>query len=700
MELKEDNNWLADLFVLPGTNPALDIIANVKKSKVKNDINNYAIDFMQENQQLIMLKRNRHNEKVIKSYRKMEDLAISYDSTLFIPLYLSKEEKLKKSKSSAQTLRRSSKSSPEDAHLMYEKLFSDLSDNINIYNNSMVLFGKHFISPLANTANVYYRYYLMDSLKSDLTKQYQIKFKSKNSKNLAFNGHLWVDSATYAITKFEGELPFQSNINFIKNLKIKIDFEPLDNKMWLPACTETSLNMNYQLFSDSISLSSEIYLEKRNLTKMVDDPNVITDSKFIMKNLTQVEVEQKMTEINKTPIMKTAKWIADGILTGYARVGCIDIGKVYYLARLSDIEGVRVSLPFRTNARLFENFEFGGSWGYGFRNKKHNYSVHASWKLPLDRKTVISAGYVDDYRRVDYDYNGFLLRENPLLSGDEDIANTVFGFRFSRRINHRKEFYSSLSHDWNDNTESKIFFRKNTYSGSQALMFEKNNIDISSIEHHSISLTTRFSKNERNYEDHLSRIYIRNFQPVIYFTLEGGKAKVQHEDLYYAKASTNISQTMLFQQGEWTYAFDAGWQYGKMPYNLLWIPQGSETNMFKRYQYNMMNYMEFAFDRYLSMHNELVFNGLIFNHLPLIRKLNLREMLSFKCLYGSLSNQHATVVDFPTHLKSLSYPYVELGVGITNILRLFSLQSIWRVNEFGDPGVRSWRIMAGMRVSF
>ena len=81
--------------------------------------------------------------------------------------------------------------------------------------------------------------------------------------------------------------------------------------------------------------------------------------------------------------------------------------------------------------------------------------------------------------------------------------------------------------------------------------------------------------------------------------MEGGKAKVQHEDLYYAKASTNISQTMLFQQGEWTYAFDAGRQYGKMTYNLLWIPQGSETNMFKRYQYNMMNYMEFAFDRYL-----------------------------------------------------------------------------------------------------
>ncbi len=699
VELKEDNNWLEDLFVLPGSNPALDLMEKVRGAKDKNDISQYSIDFRHENQEVLMLKRNRYSENATKSYKKIADLAFSYDSMLFIPLYLNREQSLQKKGEGAQIVKKETKSSPENAYMLYEKVLGDLPDVVNIYQNSILLFGKHFISPVASAGNVYYRYYLMDSVVVDDAKHYQIRFKSKNNKNLAFNGDLWVDSASYAITKVKAELPLQSNINYIRNLKINIDYDALQENLWIPAKTAISLNMDYQLLTDSDPRPTEVLLEKKLLSKIEEQPADL-DTIFALNRYTQEELEHKMAEMNETPMMKTAKWIADGVLTGYVKAGFIDIGKVYQLARITDVEGFRFSLPLRTNEMLSEHFELGGYWGYGFANNKHNYSVYAGYKLPIERKTVISGGYTDDYRRIDYDYNGFLLRENPLLSGDEDIANTIFAFRSSRRINHRKEWYAAISHDWNDDIESKLYFRHHNYTGNDALPFKKNGVDITSMQHQSISFTTRFSKNERSYEDHLNRIYIGNLKPVLYLTFESGNAIIEQQNNYYGKVQASLNQTVLFRLGEWNYAVDAGWLVGKAPYNLLWVPQGGETRMFKRYQYNLMNYTEYAFDKYVGMHNELVFNGIVLNQIPLVRLLNLREMLTFKCVYGDLSSKHAELLDFPDKVKTLSYPYMEVGVGVTNILRLFSLQSVWRLNDFGQPGVRPWTIIGGIRLSF
>jgi len=43
---------------------------------------------------------------------------------------------------------------------------------------------------------------------------------------------------------------------------------------------------------------------------------------------------------------------------------------------------------------------------------------------------------------------------------------------------------------------------------------------------------------------------------------------------------------------------------------------------------------------------------------------------------------------------------MELGVGVSNILRLFTLQSVWRLTELNHPGVDRWGLRASIRVSF
>ncbi len=47
-----------------------------------------------------------------------------------------------------------------------------------------------------------------------------------------------------------------------------------------------------------------------------------------------------------------------------------------------------------------------------------------------------------------------------------------------------------------------------------------------------------------------------------------------------------------------------------------------------------MNFLEFVSDRYASINIEHSFNGFIFNKIPIIKNLRLREVITLKVLYG------------------------------------------------------------------
>lgn len=52
-----------------------------------------------------------------------------------------------------------------------------------------------------------------------------------------------------------------------------------------------------------------------------------------------------------------------------------------------------------------------------------------------------------------------------------------------------------------------------------------------------------------------------------------------------------------------------------------------------------MNAMEFMNDEYASWDVTYYLNGFLFNRVPLLKKLKWREVLSFRGLYGNLSDK-------------------------------------------------------------
>ncbi len=706
IELEEENTLLQEAFIIPGANPALELMKKVRLMRKVNDSSqhqNFSAESTEQNLVLLSKINQRTISKQIFDQFKMGNLSKT-DSSLVLPLYMA-ETKFRLTSKQKQEISKNIFSSPESGMKILEKLLGNMEPELNFYENSVTVFGKNLISPLANVGYAYYDYYLADSIHTSSGKQYEIHFRTKNTKNLAFDGKMWIDSASLALTKIEAELPNQANINLIHNLRISENYTVQPNRRWTRQSEEMALNMNYELMADSLHPKPEIYV-KRSASYHYSDSVSTPTRNFAKSTFSTENLNDKLNDLNNTPVLRTAKWIADVMFTGYMDLGKIDLGKVEQIIRITDLEGLRLTLPFRTNEKLSKTFSFNGYLGLGTKNQDPKYSVGFQIKLPGNKHRIMSMYYTYDFRRVDYNYNDFLFRENPLITGDEDISSSVFAAKSAGKIAERSEILYSLSNDWTPNIESTLYLHHNRMFANASMPMELNGASVSSsLLQQSVTIATRFSFGERKYDDHMQRIYISNTKPVIYGILEYGNYQYGNQSGNYGKISANMRQFVKFDVGQFNYILDAGLIFGNVPYQLLEIPPGSETGGYSTFQFNMMNYMEYAADKYVNLHTELMFNGLLMNQIPLIKNLNLREMCSFNLAYGGLNEAHKLQFDYPTYMNPMNKPYMEVGVGFTNILGIFTLQSVWRLTDLNYMGldgrkVAPWGIRGCLSLNF
>ena len=705
VELEENNTILQDVFVYPGINPASEYLRKIRLMRKENDLMNYP-DYAAESveQDLILLSRHNNRQTNKKLYEQLQQGALSVsDSSLLVPLYMAENKYLITNKGRTE-LSKNIFSTPEVTDNLVAQILKGAEPEFNFYNNSVTIFGKSIISPLANVGNIYYNYYLTDSIGSGKEKQYEIHFYSKNKKNLAFDGTFRFDSTSLALTYIKAELPRNANINYVQNLIVKQEFDKLEGNRWTQKTNELTMNMTHDMFVDGTNAKSQLLIKQSSEINISDTITRQLDN-FARSEYSAETLESKMQEFDNTPLMRTAKWLADVMLTSYAQIGLIDVGPLQQTIRLTDKEGFRLTVPLRTNEHLWKNISIGGYAGYGFRSNEIKYSAFGQFRMPTEKRRVFEIRYTDDYRRIDYNYNNYILRENVWHSTDTDIINTFFSFISTEKISPRKEWLFSYSNDWNRNIESKTSVRINKLFADECMPMSVNGIGLRSFTQQSITSATRFSFGEKKYEDHLQRIYIQNRNPVIYATFEAGRYNIDNAAGYYGKIIGSIKQNVRLDIGDWSYMAQAGQIFGRTPYPFLEIPQGNEPTGINFYQLNKMRYFEFGLDKYIQINNEFIFNGLIFNHIPLIKHLNFRELVALKVIVGDLSDRHREVLDFPnrneypSYLRKMKNPYVEGSIGMTNLFRIFTVQLNWRFTNIYED-ISPWKVSAGFRLGF
>ena len=171
----------------------------------------------------------------------------------------------------------------------------------------------------------------------------------------------------------------------------------------------------------------------------------------------------------------------------------------------------------------------------------------------------------------------------------------------------------------------------------------------------------------------------------------------------YVHARLMLTQhANLGMGGTLDYAFQAGIVFGEVPHSFLHHFEGNQGYAYDPFRFTLMNNFQYAADKYLALHAEWNGQGILFNLIPGIRYLRLRELVTFKLAYGTYSDKHNEVLPFSTlhsSLSTLTTPYVELGCGIGNIFRVLDIHSVWRLTNWQDATTPRWAMRFRLHIS-
>ena len=99
-------------------------------------------------------------------------------------------------------------------------------------------------------------------------------------------------------------------------------------------------------------------------------------------------------------------------------------------------------------------------------------------------------------------------------------------------------------------------------------------------------------------------------------------------------------------------------------------------------------------------------NGALFNRIPLLKYMKLREVFAFRGLYGSLSKKNNPLYNkdlfvFPKGSTEMDkMPYMECSVGLDNIFTILRVDYVWRLTYRESPNVSKGGVRIALHFSF
>jgi hypothetical protein len=216
------------------------------------------------------------------------------------------------------------------------------------------------------------------------------------------------------------------------------------------------------------------------------------------------------------------------------------------------------------------------------------------------------------------------------------------------------------------------------------------------IYNNSINLRLRLSWSEKTSDKFLRRYYLTTFYPRINLVGTYGQYSISGYHSDYFKLHLAVKHLVPIGFMRFKYVLEAGYIFGKVPFPMLEFIRGNDSYGDAKYRFNLLNNATSALDKYASIMAEHHFNGLIMNKIPLIKKLNIRLVMSAKYFAGTLSDRHQQVLEYPWDMHIPGNQYLELGAGFENIFQLLRIEGIWRPVPAKYPGMPTY----GIRIRF
>lgn len=726
-------------------NPAVALIEKVIEHKKQNEITAY--DYVQYQQyekmslSLVNSPQKLRKNIFLKKYKfLLENVdSTSIDGKSIVPMYV--EEKLsdiylrkdpKENKTvvlGEQQVNYGSFLDMGGINSYLKRLYSD----INIYENNITILNIQFLSPIANGGPTFYRYYIRDTVELDGVKLVQLFFTPRNNADMIFRGTMYITlDGNYGVQKIDMTVSGSANLNLTRELKISQDFEKAPDGHF--HVVKSSMSNEFALSPKS---TGGIYGERtvtfRNYTIDEPAPDSIYDRPDVVVLQKSQERSDSFWTAQRPPDALTSQeaktyYNIDSLthMRSFQRLGNIltflfagwihtkgdyfEIGNTNTFYSFNPVEGFRLKFGARTTPKLSDRLYFQSNVAYGFRDEKFKYLFSGTYSF--NHKSIYS--YPLNYLQISYQHETsipgqellFVQEDNLFLSfkrgnNNQWLYNKYFKAQYIREFGKNLSYHFTLR-NWDQTPAGDLLFEKGT--GSEL---------VSNITTTDLTGELRWAPNEKFYQTKNFRIPIINRYPVLSLgftqSLKGAMDGAYNYQILHLRGDKRFYLSQLgFMDG----TLEGGYLFGKVPYPLLIIHHANQTYAFQNNSYNMMNFLEFVSDKYASARMDFYFNGFFLNKIPLLKKLKLREVGTFKILYGGLRDENNPEKDpglfkFPVDINGqpITYglgktPYMEASVGLANIFKFFRVDLVKRLNYLDHPNTIKWGVRAMVQFQF
>lgn len=599
-----------------------------------------------------------------------------------------------------------------------ESVINEVFKDISIYDNSMTFMIQEFISPLSSSNSVnFYKWYITDTVSIDKSKFIELAFTPFNSRDIGLTGYLYIATdGSYGVKRAEMRVPRNINMNFVDEMIIRHEFEQTASGKWIPTnqrvAIDLSLYKTIKFHVDKTRIldkyeyglrADSIYKAPAPVTFAADYENKSPDywSANRPAKFKDYRMDEMMHDIRNIPFLNfminAGTMVADGYFhtTKDPKKSKIDIGTLLTFYSYNSIEGNRIRGTLSTTPALNDRLFFYGYGAYGTRDNRFKYYGETTWsfrkikehkdEFPRNTLTVAYKYDINDlgqrYTQSERDYIFMSLRSSP---NDKSTYNR------QTQISYNQEYYNGISYKisaqtFDEKPAGKLLFRR--FDG-------ENIVNEKSIKSTEAKVELRFAPHEKFFQRKRKRYPIPSERIILNLTHTSSLKGVLGGKYNYNKAE------FLFIGEKWVAPFgkimtrvNAQQLWGKAPFPMLITPDANSSLTLQDGDFSLLEPLEFIHDKQVSWAVDYHMGGWLFNRIPLINKLKLREVFGFKGVMGDLGNRNnpkynQDLLLFPHGAyQADKTPYMEYNIGIENFLSFFRLDYVRRINYKNHPNV-------------
>ena len=599
-----------------------------------------------------------------------------------------------------------------------QRFLEDVFREIDIFSNDVPMMQNRFVSPLSKIGVDYYKYYLSDTINVDGVKCIELSFSPFTPESFGFLGRIYVplNDSTLFIKRVKLNVPKSINLNYVESITIIQDFLKAPDATRIK--TRDDMTVEFQVMPGTQELYARrlVMYDNHNFDAPADTKLFNKEGTRVMATDAMYMPEEFWKDNRKAPIKKSENsikhlldrlrevplfyWSEKVIVTlvsgyiGTSKDSKFDFGPMNTTISGSTLEGLRLKVGGMTTANLNKHLFARGYAAYGFGDEKWKYSAQLEYSFP-EKKYHNNEFPIHSVRML-HKYDVDQLGQHYLYTNPDNV------FLALKRMPDKAVTYKRTSElEYKLETESGFSvaasFRFDRQEASKFMPFvDGHGNTYSSYDEASFNVTLRYAPGEKFYQTKTYRIPINLDAPV--FTLSHTYAPKGFLGSKYCINKTELGIQKRFWFSAFGYSdviLKAGKIWSKVAYPDLLLPNANLSYTIQPESYVLMSPLEFMNDRYLSWDITYWANGTIFNRVPLLKYLKLREAFSFRGLYGKLGNgnnplNNPDVLQFPDLNNSspmTKTPYMEVGVGVDNILTCLRLDYVWRLTYLDRPGI-------------